>query len=133
MSSLLGSPHEGYMLAPETTKLFSNILNHTTLFDVLIDYFKDQIILKEVIINGLRRFISVRNKKSSALFLNDLEKLYSFIGDLEIKRELINELNRLGKSFSPNNFVKNHKLKDSYNNCYYLQYCRYEACKNILL
>lgn len=109
----------GYMLLPEVAKLFANIRNHTTLFDELISFFREQINLKEITNISLRKFLLSKNENSNISTLNNLKELYKSIQDLEIKRELIDELTRLEGSYSSDDFAKDHKLIDKYNNCYF--------------
>lgn len=110
---------EGYMLIPEVSKLFSNILNNTDLFNEINIFFQEQINLKKVLINCLKKFVFNKNENSNLETIKSFKKLYELIKDIEIKRELINELERFEKTATSSNLTRNHMLLERYNQCFY--------------
>jgi len=112
----------GYLLLVEASQLFVTINNHCTLFDAIINLIKEQIDFKEIAMKSLYKMISEKFSNASLIDLNNLEKLYKLIKDSEIKRELSNKIALMKESIPSNNFLENHKLIFSYNQCSYYKH-----------
>ena len=112
-----------FLLIPECCEIFCAIRECNTLFRDLEKYISGQVNYKDISISYLLTAIFERYKNAGPVDLSNLIQLYGEIKDPEIKRESLNEVNRIHK-FSPlteDNFLIKHRLIDRYNGCFYFK------------
>ena len=115
-----------YFLLPECCSLFASLRDDSSLFRNLEKFISAQVNYKEVSISYLNTLIFERYKNAGLAELDNLEDLYNKITDDEIRRELLDSIQRIRNSsgFMRDSFSKDHTLVRKYNGCFYFQNVR---------
>lgn len=108
-----------FFLVIECCNILASLNDNNSLFRVLENHISQITNHKSLIIYQLSSLIYERYKNSSTTILNNAVELYKEIGDEEIRREILNVINRIKNTseHSEDEFIKNHKLIKKYNQC----------------
>lgn len=106
-----------FFLLPACSCLFVLITGDTQLFSFLAKLFSDQVDYKDLTIEHLNALIFEKESKLGNAEIKNLSDLYKTMCDHELKRELADTVDRIGRYRLPSQdeFLRKHLLVEKYN------------------